>query len=66
TRDEWYQGYVGQQLIGSPDDVSEKIEWIDDRASGIGGMIFMSREWAGVDEAHRSWRLFAEKVMPRF
>lgn len=66
TRDEWYQGYVDQQLIGSPDDVSEKIESIDDRASGIGGMIFMSREWAGVDEARRSWRLFAEKVMPRF
>ncbi|HEX6219938.1 MAG TPA: LLM class flavin-dependent oxidoreductase, partial [Acidimicrobiia bacterium] len=48
TRDEWYQGYVDQQLIGSPDDVSEKIESINDRAGGIGGMIFMSREWAGV------------------
>ena len=66
TRDEWYSGYVDQQLIGAPHDVADGIEAIAARAGGIGGILFMSREWAGVDAARRSWELFAEEVMPRF
>lgn len=61
---DWYEGYVDQQLIGSPEHVADKIRSIDARAGGIGGIIFMSREWAGVDSARRSWDLFAEKVAP--
>jgi limonene 1,2-monooxygenase len=66
TRDEWYSGYVDQQLIGGPQDVADRIDAISVRAGGIGGILFMSREWAGVDAARRSWELFAGDVMPRF
>lgn len=66
TRDEWYQGYVDQHLIGSPDEVAAKIDAIFERSGGIGGIIFMSREWAGVAQARESWSLFAEEVAPRF
>lgn len=65
-RDEWYSGYVDQHLIGSPEEVAERLQSIATSAGGIGGIIFMSREWAGVDAARRSWSLFAEEVMPRF
>lgn len=61
---DWYEGYVDQQLIGSPEHVADKIRSIDALSGGIGGIIFMSREWAGVDPARRSWELFAEKVAP--
>jgi limonene 1,2-monooxygenase len=63
--EEWYRGYVDQHLIGSPDDVRAKIIEIESRAGGIGGMIFMTREWAGVEANRRSWHLFAQEVMPR-
>lgn len=63
--DEWYRGYVDQHLVGSPDDVRERIESIDRAAGGIGGIIFMNREWGGVDANRESWRLFAEEVMAR-
>jgi limonene 1,2-monooxygenase len=66
SRDDWYEGYVDQHLIGSPGDVTAKIETIVERSGGVGGFIFMSREWAGVDAARRSWELFAEQVMPAF
>jgi len=66
SREEWYSSYVDQHLIGSPDDVAEKLESIESEAGGIGGVIFMSREWAGVEATRRSWSLFAEKAMPRF
>lgn len=65
SRDEWYRGYVDKHLIGSPDDIREKIELIDKAAGGLGGIIFMSREWAGVDASRESWRLFAREVAPQ-
>jgi len=65
SRDEWYRGYLEQHLVGSPEDVSRRIEAIEARAGGIGGIIFMSRDWAGVDAARRSWEIFAEEVVPR-
>ncbi|MFZ0012932.1 MAG: LLM class flavin-dependent oxidoreductase [Acidimicrobiia bacterium] len=65
-RDAWYRRYVDQQLIGSPADVTEKIAAIERDSGGVGGMIFMAREWAGIEAARRSWRLFAEEVAPKF
>lgn len=66
TPDEWYDDYVTRQLIGSPDDVREKIERIVADHGAFGGFIFMTREWAGVEANRTSWRLFAEEVMPKF
>lgn len=66
SRDDWYEDYVDQHLIGSPAEVASKIETIVERSGGVGGILFMSREWAGVDAARRSWDLFAEEVMPAF
>jgi alkanesulfonate monooxygenase SsuD/methylene tetrahydromethanopterin reductase-like flavin-dependent oxidoreductase (luciferase family) len=64
--DEWYDAYVANQLIGSPDDVRGKIAEIATRAGGFGGFIFMNREWAGVEANRESWRLFAGEVAPHF
>jgi limonene 1,2-monooxygenase len=66
TPDEWYTGYVDQHIIGSPDTAIEKISSIQELSGGVGGIIFMSREWAGLPESRESWRLFAEKVAPLF
>lgn len=64
--EEWYAGYVEANLIGSPADVIEKIDRIEQVSGGVGGLIFMTREWAGVEANRESWRLFAEEVAPKF
>ena len=64
--EEWYSGYVDANLIGSPPDVIEKIEKIQHESGGVGGIIFMNREWAGVEANRESWRLFAKEVAPKF
>jgi limonene 1,2-monooxygenase len=66
TPDEWYQEYSTKHIIGSPEHAIGRIRELEETSGGIGGMIFMSREWAGVEAARRSWRLFAEEVAPRF
>ncbi len=66
TPDEWYEGYLDKHIIGSPDHAIEKLSEIQEISGGIGGVIFMAREWAGVASSRRSWRLFAEEVAPKF
>ena len=63
---DWYQGYVQRNIIGSPEDAVERIEEIVDESGGIGGVIFMSRDWAGPEAVIESWRLFAKEVAPNF
>lgn len=62
--DDWYDDYVERQIIGGPEHAVEKIARIAEESGGIGGMIFMAREWAGVEASRRSWRIFAEQVAP--
>jgi limonene 1,2-monooxygenase len=64
--DEWYEDYLSRQLIGGPEHVVERIAAIEEESGGVGGIIFMSREWAGVEAARESWKLFAERVAPKF
>lgn len=64
--DGWYSDYLSRQIIGSPEDAVAKIEIISETAGGIGAMLFMAREWAGVEASRESWRLFAERVAPSF
>lgn len=66
TPDEWYESYISNHLVGSPADVVTKIEAISAESGGVGGMIFMNRDWAGLAANRRSWELFAEKVAPLF
>lgn len=63
---EWYRGYLDKHIIGSPEYAIERIAEIEEVSGGIGGIIFMHREWAGVEAARDSWRLFAEEVAPKF
>lgn len=62
----WYEQYLQQHVIGSPEDAIEHIERVFDASGGVGGIIFMAREWAGVERSRDSWRLFAEEVAPHF
>lgn len=64
--DGWYDDFLSHNIIGDPDHAIERISQIQDTAGDVGGIIFMSRDWAGVDGARRSWRLFAEEVAPKF
>jgi limonene 1,2-monooxygenase len=62
----WYETYQEQNIIGSPEHAVERIAQISEVAGGVGGIIFMSREWAGIQASRESWRLFAERVAPKF
>lgn len=66
TPEEWYQTYLDKHIVGSPDTAIEKIAEVEEVSGGVGGMIFMSREWAGVEASRESWELFADKVAPKF
>jgi len=66
TPDDWYREFVDRNLIGSPEDAIETIEEIEQTSGGVGGLIFMTREWAGVDANRASWRTFSEAVAPEF
>jgi limonene 1,2-monooxygenase len=62
----WYQAYRERNIIGGPEHAIERIAQISELAGGVGGIIFMSREWAGIEASRDSWRLFAEQVAPKF
>lgn len=64
--DDWYRDYADKHIIGSPGHAVEKIAAIREAAGDIGGIIFMNREWAGVEANRRSWELFADQVAPKF
>ena len=66
SSDEMFESYVESQLIGTPDDVTARIEKMQDVSGGFGGILFMSRDWAGTAASNRSWETFAREVAPRF
>jgi len=53
-------------VVGTPDEAIEKIRAIEEASGGIGGVMFMSKEWASRDATRRSWELIARHVMPEF
>ena len=61
-----FEAYVEQHLIGTPDDVIAKIEAIQEESGGIGGILFVSRDWAATQATNASWELFARYVAPHF
>ena len=64
--DAWYESWLEKHIVGSPEEAVAKISELVDVSGGFGGMIFMAREWAGVDRSRASWELFASKVAPKF
>ena len=64
--DEIVDRYVISQLVGSPADVLTRITKIVEESGGIGGILFLSRDWAGTESAWRSWEIFARHVAPHF
>ncbi|MBI4220144.1 MAG: LLM class flavin-dependent oxidoreductase [Chloroflexi bacterium] len=53
-------------IIGTPDDAIEKIEAVNARAGGIGGIMQTTHEWMPETKYRRSLELFARYVMPHF
>ena len=56
---------TGSWLIGTPDDVIEKLQWLDEVSGGYGGLMVMAHEWASREKTLRSYELLARFVMPR-
>jgi limonene 1,2-monooxygenase len=53
-------------IIGTPDDAIEKIEALNARAGGIGGIMQTTHEWMPEAKYRRSMELFARYVVPHF
>jgi limonene 1,2-monooxygenase len=52
--------------VGTPDDLVDMINRLDDRSGGFGGLMIQATEWAGREQVFRSYELVARYVMPRF
>ncbi len=58
---------MGTTLIGSPDKISEGIEYLLELSQGgFGGMLFRANEWATREQILRSYELFGRYVAPKF
>jgi limonene 1,2-monooxygenase len=53
-------------LAGTPDDLIAKIEEIQERSGGVGGILALAHEWASTEATFKSYELFARYVMPYF
>ena len=56
----------GSWCVGTPDDLIEFIEMLQERSGGFGGLMIQAVEWADRDAVHKSYELLARYVMPRF
>lgn len=56
----------GRWIIGTPDDLIEAIERLNDISGGFGGLLVWGHEWASPEATRRSYELLARYVMPRF
>lgn len=58
--------YLEHNMVGTADEVGERLESAADESGGMGGVLFVSRDWAGREASSRSWETFAREVAPRF
>jgi limonene 1,2-monooxygenase len=56
----------GTLIAGPPDDLIAKIEEVQQRSGGVGGILALAHEWAGTAATHKSYELLARYVMPHF
>ncbi|MBJ7366741.1 MAG: LLM class flavin-dependent oxidoreductase, partial [Thermoleophilia bacterium] len=55
---------AGSWVIGTPDDLVEFVEQLQERTGGFGTFLIWGHEWAGPEATRRSYDLFARHVMP--
>ena len=53
-------------VIGTPDDLVEQIERLEQQSGGFGVFLDMAHDWADFEQTMRSYELIARYVMPRF
>lgn len=56
----------GGMVAGTPDELIEKIEEIQRRSGGVGGILALAHEWANTRATLKSYELLSRYVMPRF
>ena len=56
----------GSWCVGTPDDLIEFIEMLQERSGGFGGLMLQAVEWADRDAVRKSYELLARYVMPHF
>jgi len=57
---------TGSWLVGTPDEVVERLRMLDEVSGGHGGLMIMAHEWANRERTLKSYELFARYVMPHF
>ena len=56
----------GAWCVGTPDDLIEAIERLDEDSGGFGGLLIQATEWGTREQVLHSYELIARYVMPRF
>jgi limonene 1,2-monooxygenase len=56
----------GGMIAGTPDDLIAKIEEVQERSGGMGGILGLAHEWASTAATHKSYELLARYVAPHF
>ena len=56
----------GTWCVGTPDDLIEAIEQLDEDSGGFGGLLIQATEWGTREQVLHSYELIARYVMPRF
>jgi limonene 1,2-monooxygenase len=56
----------GLAVIGTPDDVIEQLQRLEEQSGGYGCFLQLAHNWADFENTKRSYELIARYVMPRF
>ena len=59
-------GERGAWCVGTPDDLVEAINSLDEQSGGFGGFMVQATEWGTREQVLHSYELIARYVMPRF
>lgn len=57
---------TGFAVIGTPDQVEHQIRRLQEHTGGFGVFLNWQADWASPEATFRSYRMFADEVMPRF
>ena len=56
----------GAWCVGTPDDLIETINRLDQESGGFGGLMIQATEWGTKEQVFHSYELLARYVMPQF
>ena len=56
----------GAWCVGTPDDLIQYINRLDENSGGFGGLLIQATEWGTREQVFRSYELLARYVMPHF